>query len=563
MPAKPPAAELHLLPGSEREPVPDPGQTKHCNPNETVTVTVHVRRRDQEGLDKLVKQMQQGRTRRTKHLAPAEFQKRFGADPAHLEAVEVFASHHGLKVEETDPRRSIVVLSGTAAKMGAAFHVTLKHYQQSGLIYRIREGGIYVPKSLKDAVTGVFGLDNRPVAKPHFRVLGPKKRPAVGSPNVSYDPTQVASLYKFPPGASGKGETIGIIELGGGYSNQDINTYFSNLGISPAPQITAISVDGGQNSPSGDPNSADGEVALDIEIAGAVAPSASQKVFFAPNTDQGFLDAIGSAVHDPDVKLISISWGQPESGWTAQALNSFDQAFQSAGLMGKTVFVAAGDSGSSDGVDDGSNHVDFPASSPSVVACGGTKLIATPDNSSIASETVWNEQAQGLGATGGGVSNSFPLPAYQKNANVPGPTNPSGGRGVPDVAGDADPTTGYNVLVDGTKTVSGGTSAVAPLYAGLFARINEALVSAGKPRAGFVNAQLYQNGNAFNDITSGNNGAFSAGPGWDPTTGLGSPNGVPLLAALSRAGGATPAAAKRRRPKTGKEGTTKRRKKRA
>jgi kumamolisin len=258
--------------------------------------------------------------------------------------------------------------------------------------------------------------------------------------------------------------------------------------------------------------------------------------------------------------LISISWGQSESGWTAQALNSFDQAFQSAGLMGKTVFVAAGDNGSSDGVDDGNNHVDFPASSPNVVACGGTKLIAAPGNSSIASETVWNEQAQGLGATGGGVSNSFPLPAYQKNADVPGPTNPNGGRGVPDVAGDADPVTGYNVLIDGTNTVSGGTSAVAPLYAGLFARINEALVSAGKSRAGFVNAQLYQSGNAFNDITSGNNGAFSAGPGWDPTTGLGSPNGAPLLAALSRASGARLPAGKRRRPKTGKERPTKKRK---
>jgi kumamolisin len=560
MPAKPPAAELHLLPGSERGPVPDPEQTKRCSPKETVRVTVHVRRRDAEGFDKLVKQMQQGGARQTKHLTPAEFQKRFGADPAHLEAVEVFANHHGLKVEQTDPQRSIVILSGTAAKMSAAFNVTLRHYKHSGRTFRIREGGIYVPKSLKDAITGVFGLDNRPTAKPQFRILRPKKRPAAGSADVSYDPTQVASLYKFPPNTSGKGETIGIIELGGGYSDQDISTYFSNLGISQAPQVSAVSVDGGQNSPSGDPNSADGEVALDIEIAGAVAPSAGQKVFFAPNTDQGFLDAISSAVHDPDVTLISISWGQSESGWTAQALSSFDQAFQSAGLMGKTVFVAAGDNGSSDGVADGNNHVDFPASSPSVVACGGTKLIAAPGNSSIASETVWNEQAQGLGATGGGVSNSFRLPAYQKNANVPGPTNPNGGRGVPDVAGNADPVTGYNVLIDGTSTVSGGTSAVAPLYAGLFARINEALVSAGKPRAGFVNALLYQSGNTFNDITSGNNGAFSAGPGWDPTTGLGSPNGAPLLAALSRATGAKPPAGKHRRPKTGKGTPTKRRK---
>ena len=553
MPPKPPAPELHLLPGSERKPVPDPEQTRPCDANETIRITVHVQRRDAEGLDELVHQMHRGRGPRTRPLTPAQFHKRFSADPAHLEAIEVFANHHGLKVEEADPQRSIVVLSGTAEKMAAAFHVNLKHYQHSGRTFRIREGGIYLPKSLKDVVTGVFGFDNRPAAKPHFRALGPKKRPAASGTNRSYDPTQVATLYQFPPNTTGKGETIGIIELGGGYADQDLSTYFSNLGISPVPQVSSVSVDGGQNSPSGDPNSADGEVALDIEIAGAVAPSANQKVFFAPNTDQGFLDAISSAVHDPDVSLISISWGQAESGWTAQALKSFDQAFQSAALMGKTVFAAAGDNGSSDGVNDGKNHVDFPASSPNVVACGGTTLIASSDNSSITSETVWNEQTQGLGATGGGVSDSFPLPDYQKSANVPPPANPNGGRGVPDVAGDADPVTGYNVLVDGSSTVSGGTSAVAPLYAGLFARINEALVSAGKPRAGFVNAQLYQSASAFNDITSGNNGSFSAGPGWDPTTGLGSPDGVQLLAALRQAGGAAPSAASRRRPKGSKE----------
>jgi kumamolisin len=553
MPSESPAPELHLLQGSERKPVPDPEQTRPCDANESIRITVHVRRRDAESLDELVHQMHKRDAPRTRHLTTAQFHRRFGADPAHLEAIEVFANHHGLKVEETDSRRSIVVLSGTAAKMAAAFHVTLKHYQTSGRTFRIREGGIYIPKSLKDVVTGIFGFDNRPAAKPHFRALGPKKRLAASGTTRSYDPTQVATLYQFPPNTSGKGETIGIIELGGGYSDQDLNTYFSNLGIAPVPQISAVSVAGGQNTPSGDPNSADGEVALDIEIAGAVAPSATQKVFFAPNTNQGFLDAIGTAVHDPDVSLISISWGQAEPGWTAQALNSFDQAFQSAAVMGKTVFAAAGDNGSSDGVNDGNNHVDFPASSPNVVACGGTTLTAAPDNSSITSETVWNEQAQGLGATGGGVSDNFPLPDYQKNANVPPPANPKGGRGVPDVAGDADPVTGYNVLVDGSSTVSGGTSAVAPLYAGLFARINEALVSAGKPRVGFVNAQLYQNPSAFTDITSGNNGAFSAGPGWDPTTGLGSPDGVQLLAALSQAGGATPAAASRRRPKARKE----------
>jgi kumamolisin len=265
-------------------------------------------------------------------------------------------------------------------------------------------------------------------------------------------------------------------------------------------------------------------------VAGSIAPEANQKVFFGPNTTQGFLDAISQAVHDPNVTLISISWGQAESEWTQQALTTYDQMFQDAAALGKTVFVAAGDNGSSDGVTDGQNHVDFPASSPFVVACGGTTLQAS--NGQITSETVWNEQASGNGATGGGVSNSFALPSYQQTSNVPPATTSTGGRGVPDVAADADPETGYNVLIDGQNTVIGGTSAVAPLYAGLFALINQTLVAQTKERAGLVQPVLYTNGQAFQDITQGNNGAFAAGPGWDATTGLGSPNGQQILSAF-------------------------------
>jgi kumamolisin len=245
------------------------------------------------------------------------------------------------------------------------------------------------------------------------------------------------------------------------------------------------------------------------------------------------MDAVSNAIQDSEVSIISISWGEAESEWTAQTLNAFNQLFQDAVTLGKTIFVASGDNGSTDGVTDGQNHVDFPASSPYVVGCGGTTLEASANGSAIESETVWNEDAQGEGATGGGVSDVFPLPTYQANANIPAPQNSNGGRGVPDVSGDADPETGYSVLVDGATQVIGGTSAVAPLYAGLFARINEALRGQNKPRVGFVNPQLYQFPDAFNDITSGNNGAFQAGPGWDAATGLGSPNGNSLLTDLS------------------------------
>jgi kumamolisin len=199
--------------------------------------------------------------------------------------------------------------------------------------------------------------------------------------------------------------------------------------------------------------------------------------------------------------------------------------------MGVTVCVAAGDDGSTDGVTDGQNHVDFPASSPNVLACGGTRLVSS--SIAITSETVWNELANNEGATGGGVSDVFPLPSWQNGVGVPPSANPSHnvGRGVPDVAGDADPTTGYVTLFDGHSDVIGGTSAVAPLWAGLIALINERM---GKP-AGFINPLLYQSPEKapdFNDVTSGNNGAYTAGPGWDACTGLGSPIGAQVAAAL-------------------------------
>jgi len=319
--------------------------------------------------------------------------------------------------------------------------------------------------------------------------------------------------------------------LGGGYNPTDLSNYWSQLKLTETPTVSAVAVGNGSNSPTGDPDGPDGEVMLDIEVTGSIAPAAKIVVYFAENTDAGFLNAITTAVHDStnNPSVLSISWGGPESSWTQQAMTSMDQAFQSAAAMGVTVCVAAGDDGSTDGVDDGLNHVDFPASSPNVLACGGTELVAS--GNAITSETVWNELASNEGATGGGISDVFPLPSWQSAANVPPSANPSHnvGRGVPDVAGDADPTTGYVTLVDGQPDVIGGTSAVAPLWAGLVALTNQSI---RKP-VGFINPLLSQNPKGdFNSITSGNNGAYSAGPGWNPCTGLGSPIGTKVGAAL-------------------------------
>ncbi len=352
---------------------------------------------------------------------------------------------------------------------------------------------------------GVFGLDNRPQAKAHFRLR--KKKPGVRAQaaDVSYSPLQVAKAYSFPAGTTGAGQCIGVIELGGGYTTSDLDSFFSNLGIS-TPKVTAVSVDGGTNSPAGDPSGADGEVELDIEVAGAIAPSAQIAAYFAPNTDQGFIDAVTTAVHDATLKpsIISISWGGPESSWTEQSRDAFNSAFQDASTMGVTVLAASGDDGASDGSSNGAPTVDFPAASPYVVGCGGTKL--TISGSAIGSEQAWNELSAGEGATGGGVSEVFALPSYQQSAKVPKAPNGFAGRGVPDVAGDADPETGYNVVVDGQTTVIGGTSAVAPLWAGLLALINQSLGA----NVGYINPLLYSAKvePAFHDITSGSNGGL-------------------------------------------------------
>ena len=308
---------------------------------------------------------------------------------------------------------------------------------------------------------------------------------------VSYDARAVAEAYGCPVGKyDGSGVTIGIVELGGGYNADDLKAYAQRLGL-PEATVTVVGVDGATSTSDG-PNGADGEVMLDIEVIAAVAPGAAQRVYFAPNTDAGFLDAIRQAT--AECTYVSISWGGPESSWNPATLDSYEAVFAAARAKGVTVFVAAGDSGSTDGT--GKDVVDFPASSPSVVGCGGTRLTLGPDGTRAA-EVVWNDNPTSS-ATGGGMSTHFP------------------GRQVPDIAGDADPQTGYQVLVDGQSFVIGGTSAVAPLYAAMTAVVRQAY---GQPWD-FLNTVLTNPSICF-DVTEGNNGGYKAGPGRDDVSGYG------------------------------------------
>jgi kumamolisin len=536
-----PAREYHAVEGSEKLPVPGARKIGIPDPRRVIEVTVLLRPAQAPKRTLTAKDAEEFAAKPPKertYLSRRELLVAHGADPEDMRKVVRFARAHDLRPVGRDLGARILHLRGTIGAFRRAFRVPLFLYRHAGGVYRGRTGAIYVPEHLYGIVTGVFGLDNRPQARPHFRQRQGVHAAWANAAGISYTPDQVAQIYNFPLAATGKGQCIGIIELGGGFRRSDLQAYFQRLGIA-MPTVVAVPVSGGSNAPTGNPNGPDGEVMLDIEVAGAVAPGAKIAVYFAPNTDRGFITAIKRAVHDSvnQPSVISISWGGPESSWTQQSLNAMNNALQAAAAIGVTVCIAAGDGGSSDGVPGAAANVDFPASSPYALACGGTRLEGK--GSVINNETVWNDGTGG-GAGGGGVSAFFPPPGWQAGAGVPPSVNPPGntGRGVPDVVGDADPQSGYQIRVDGQDTVIGGTSAVAPLYAGLIALLNEKLgVSAG-----YLNPFLYQSVGAnhavFHDITKGDNdmtgrvGGYAAGPGWDAASGWGSINGQGLLQAL-------------------------------
>jgi kumamolisin len=360
------------------------------------------------------------------------------------------------------------VLRADARALAATFGVELLLYRSEGepATYHGHEGPVRLPAELEGLVSGVFGLHGRAAARPHLR---PHAASGPAPPDVAhYTPDALARLYEFPEHADGTGQCIGLVELGGGYRRRDLADYFRSLRL-PLPRVRALSVNGGGNRPTGRPMGPDSEVMLDLEVAGAVAPGATLVVYFAPGDERGFVDAVKHAVHDRANRpsVLSLSWGNPEAEWSRAALAAANEAFHEAAALGITICASAGDRGASAG--ESGLAVEFPASSPYVLGCGGTRLLARAG--AIRSEVVWNDLDAGFGATGGGFSTRFARPRFQKGIERLRAKT----RGVPDVAGDADPATGYRVKVDGRYLRLGGTSAVAPLWAGLVARLNQAL----------------------------------------------------------------------------------------
>lgn len=356
---------------------------------------------------------------------------------------------------------------------------------------------------------------------PYFKLRSQVKRIARLAPGAAtaaaWDVPELCQAYNWPTGLAGGG-TIAIVELGGGWVQSDIDSYFQSIG-QPSPQITDVSVDGTGNSPgqSGSAGDADFEVALDIEVSAAAyyaatGKPASIRIYWS----QDIASAVQMAASD-GCDVCSISWGADEASWGKTAADQMESAAASATSTGMIVFAASGDNDSSDGGTTPAN-VDVPSSCPHIVGCGGTYKTTSE-------ETVWNDnpgKTNGEG-TGGGYSTFFPAQSFQIGAPPPPAETTAGkGRMVPDVTGNADPNTGYNIIVHGSETVVGGTSAVAPLYAGLFAAFGTKL--------GFVTPTVWKNQKAFNDITVGDNGFYSAGPGPDPCSGVGAPIGASIAA---------------------------------
>ncbi|HEY0780329.1 MAG TPA: S53 family peptidase, partial [Gemmatirosa sp.] len=548
MPPTPPP-RLVALPGTERAPVPGARAIGPTPPDELLRVSVHLRARAALPDPALLGAVPVDA--RPAALTREEFAERYGASDADIAAVRALAAAAGLRVVEEHVARRTVVVEGTAAAIERAFDVRLSRFVHAdGTEYRGRVGPVHVPESLAHAVDGVFGLDTRRTARPNaiIRPLPVGTARAAAAPRAWFTPPELGTLYGFPAG-DGAGQCIGIIEFGGGFDTNDLTTYWGELQVAPTPTVVAVPVGTATNAPGKDPDS-DGEVMLDIEVAGSLAPRATLAVYFSTFTQQGWVDALTTAVHDTTHRpsVLSISWGFAEGHltWTAAATKAVNDTLQAAALLGVTVCVASGDDGSTDEVSDGQAHVDFPASSPYVLGVGGTALVADAARTRITAETVWNggPRATGDGAGGGGVSSVFPLPAFQAHANVPPSVNPGHkpGRGVPDVAANADPRTGYFIRTSGQDSVAGGTSAAAPLWAALLARIN----ASGDRPVGYITPLLYASAGAAGcrDITQGNNdptgkiGGYAAGPGWDACTGWGSPNGAALGPAL-RTGAAT------------------------
>lgn len=504
-----------------------------------------------------------------KYLTSKDFVSRFAPSTQAVNAARQFLTSQGLKVTSVSANRTVIHASGTVAQANRAFGVTITQYQLGKRTVYGPDRAPQIPDSLAPYVMNVGGLDNVLVAQPllqqaassqasaaHATRATTARIPAAAPYPGAFGPTELRGAYDvsslISAGGDGTNQSVAIFELAP-YFPSDLAAYRSYYGL-PSSAVNDYSVDGGTPTCATPGSGCDvngvAEADLDTEVVSALAPNATMDVWTGPNSWQGLLDTYnGIVLYDAD-QVVSTSWGACEQAAGSSNLSALDQIFAQAAAQGQTIAAAAGDDGSDSCLQayhspSSAPNVLSPASDPYVLGVGGTSL--TLNSGSYGSETVWN---QGNAATGGGVSSAFAEPSWQVGAGVANAYS-TGAREVPDVAADADPNTGYSVYCSSTTTdcssptfpwtMIGGTSAAAPLWAGVIADINSYLESVHPGEyLGWVNPTVYdlfsnaQTYAPFHDITTGNNdidfggtsyaGDYPAAACYDLTTGAGSPD---------------------------------------
>ncbi|POB10322.1 S8 family serine peptidase [Sulfobacillus sp. hq2] len=512
----------HIVPGESLASYHD-----RLDPQRTVEFAMVWRSADEAGLE--------ARLLSGRPLTREELVQDYGWDAFVKEAAVRWLTAEGVHV--THDSAFITWLEGSMAAIETTLQI---RFVESGGKFMIAQEP-RVPQWLSPAIIGFVGLENVSQLYPGFR--SPSRVDALANNGQGFFPIDIQTAYQFPP-SDGTGLTIGLLEFSNGYNVEDVGGFWSQFGI-PAPSLTFVSVDGTPND--GGVNPWDLEATLDIEWSGAMAPGASLVVYEASagNQDAAFalsvLKALEYARNDTvnHPNILSISYGDGETRFPIATMHAWDSVVRNSAAIGMTVFVASGDEGAYGLRGPGRPicHVDAPANCPHVVAVGGTHLVVNAAGQ-IAQETGWTD-TNNNGASGGGISQIFPVPSYQEGIRLPVKPGYKRGRGVPDVALNADPDTGYAVLFQGAWTIVGGTSVASPIWAALFARIAQEGLVANRTVLGYVNPRLYLLGPtpAFRPITQGNNSyagvvGYECTPGWNAVTGWGSPVGEQLAQGL-------------------------------
>lgn len=461
------------------------------------------------------------------------YQEKFGANQESLDAVIDFAKQHNLSVAESDLRSGKVLLTGKRGDFQNAFDLNLLTYASDEGVHIGHTQAVSLPKELAPHVRAVLGTDERAVAAPSYRVQALDPADDSFVKQGGYLATDIAKAQNFPLRSGGEGQSGSFISLSGGIDLADYNKFFPDHGLEQPKPLRIVEVDGAKNAP-GSPHGGDVENVLDAVQLQSIAPKAQIDMVLGPNSDQGFADVFERSIFpkngEAQKSVISTSWGLGESKQSAQALNTLSIAFRQATIRGVQIFAGAGDNGARSLSD--IHQPEFPASDPNVTGVGGLKMILDAAGK-LKSATTWDEGENS--STGGGISRIFKRPYWQDKANVPNNVDTGlPGRGVPDISTNAAKATGFPVRVNGQNLVIGGTSAGAPLYSGLMLNINSELASLGHNPITPLNPWMYQRANTgiFNDITTGSNHGYSAGSGWDATSGLGWVDGQSMLDAM-------------------------------